>query len=386
MLLDTLAQRHLRKNDWNEAEKIYRRALAQFPQDDVLQNNLMSVWERRIDAYRQADNWEATLAYAYQASQAGMDNPYFEEKLGGLVASRAEALYRKRGRPAAESFLERAVEAYPNNPYVPEAVEDYLQYRLSELSAGDPQREAKAAELTNRCRSLRVDKYTPQKLEIQQYDELAAKYLQRKNWESAIRVYRDALRFYPGEEHVRAVAVEILDTWFQDCLVRKDWEAALSVCMRGGQQFPHNLPHFDAYFQNTVEMYALTEYAQGGVAQSARKLAELLQRYPFKPCLRLGAFNHFQTILENIDSRNLTALETQGLEIVREARTTLGDAEAADSLSRVLYRRLAEEADKRGDAKTAGRYYAAALKKNNSDEDSPPKAAPRHKADTKRFR
>jgi tetratricopeptide (TPR) repeat protein len=365
LFLDALAQAHLRHNDWNEAEKIYRRALELFPEDETLQNNLMGVWDRRIDAARWSENWEAALSYADAASHEGLDNKYFEEKLGEYVFERAEMLYGKRGRLAAEGWLGRAVETYPNNPYVPEAVEDYLQNRLAEISPDDPKRDFKIAELTNRCRVLRVDKYTPQKLEIRQYDELAAKYLRRKNWESALRVYRDALRFYPDEDHVRTSAVEIWDAWFQDCLARKDWETALAVSQRAGQQLPYNLPHFDGCFQNAVELYALSEFNSGGVAQSSRTLASLFKQYPFKPCLRLGAFNHFQNLLENADSRNLTALETFGLGVMREAVNAFGDQQVGEALARVLYQRLAGEANQRGDAKAAGNYYAAAMKKGS---------------------
>jgi tetratricopeptide (TPR) repeat protein len=360
-----LAERHVNHQEWKQGAEIYQRALKIFPADEQLQNNAAALWESWMSLYLQAGHLEEALAIGDQAALQGLDNAYFQEKLGDLVAVYAKQLLEEQGSVQAEAWLGKMVKKYPHNPYIAEAVEQYLQNRLEEIK-NDPRFMDKSLEITRRCQSLLVDDGVPQKLTLLQYDNLAEKYLQDKKWENALRIYKSALKFYPNDLHVRNNIMVIWDAWQTDCIRAGDWDKALKICDLASQQYLDK-KHYENLFKDTIKDYIRTSYSEGGLYKSGMLLADLLKQFPFKPVIREMAVDHFQSLLEALNSGNLDTSETMGLEIIKAAEKTLHDPQITDDLNKQLYTRLATEAENNGNREAAIRFYAAALKKAQRD-------------------
>ncbi len=355
-----LAMRHLRHQEWKLALDIYHRALKLFPADAKLREQALGLWNNWVYTYIQAGEWEKALSIAERAARQNLDNGYFQELCSDIIAEYSEVLMKQKGQEKTEAWLGRMVNRFPENPFVPEAIETYRQHRMDELEK-DPQKNAKAEALKKRCDALLPDDGVPQKLTIEQYDAISIKHAQVGHWERAIRVYKNALRFYPNDGHVRKNALALWDTWYKSILQSGNYDETLRVCDRAAQQSP-DAKHFENNFAFVVQEYVRSAYAQGGITQSSALVGDLLKKYPFKPCIREKALDHFASLLETSNAQDLPQYELFARLVMQKADALLNDPMVNDELTHIMYTRMAREATQRGDKKSALQYQSAAVK------------------------
>jgi tetratricopeptide (TPR) repeat protein len=72
------------------------------------------------------------------------------------------------------------------------------------------------------------------------YDRWAKSLADGKKWKEAVKVYADALKKFPKDNHLSNNAVAIQDRWGKTFIKVKDWDGAIGVYKEGLKQFPDN--------------------------------------------------------------------------------------------------------------------------------------------------
>jgi tetratricopeptide (TPR) repeat protein len=223
---------------WLSAIEIYERALAKFPKDPHLENNVKATWDEWANSFAREKKWnEAIDVYAKALSRAP-DADRAKTNIAFFVQEWAKSTYAADGPEAAEKVLVSQIERFKDLDGLSEVARGHFQRVVQDLVQRKKYDEAVV--VAERALKLLKEEGDRDDIVGLLYDTWTESFRNKKEWESAIEIYSKGLAKFPKSRHLEQNAQA---AWYQcadEYTSAKDWDAAIKVYERALKAFPEN--------------------------------------------------------------------------------------------------------------------------------------------------
>jgi tetratricopeptide (TPR) repeat protein len=235
---DRHAEKFSKQKEWQKAVDVYVAALARFPNDKHLTNNLSAMWDSWAQAHVRSKEYGLALD-VYERALKDHPNPeHVERNVRYFIQEWTANAYRQDGVEAAEKVLTTQLQRFAAIKDIDTTARGHFQKIVRELAGKQKYEDALA--VVERSRKLLKDDKPVAELAYHVYDAWAAARVKTKDWKGAIGVYTQGLKKFPEDSHLTNNAVATWHNWAETFMDKKDWAGAIKVYETALKEFPED--------------------------------------------------------------------------------------------------------------------------------------------------
>lgn len=264
----------LTQRKWQEAIEVITIGVELAPNDAVLANNQLAIWNRWATSLMDAGQREAAVAVLKQAATA-LPKGGFEAMQAWVYIKPGEELIKARKWQAAISAGEAGLpklDPAPRQELAEWRNNVYVRWVNSEIGAGRFQAAADA--LTRSLDTIPEDPRLGQMAAYlgYQWTKKASNGGSSKDWEGAANIYARGLKQFPEDALFRDNAAYLVQEWARAAYAKGGVPAVVPVAREAAAKFP-DLPRVSQALVNVV-IGAVNESVSAGKFENAAALVD----------------------------------------------------------------------------------------------------------------
>jgi tetratricopeptide (TPR) repeat protein len=207
--------------------------------DGEARDIVRGIYDRWADQCRDAKDWQGAVDVYAKALARWPEDKHLRNNLGVLVRQWARATYTQDGEDKARAVLAAQLQRFPKVPDVAEAAQAYVHQVARDLKEAGKFAEAQA--LIDRHKELLKDEGQAKDLSVAAYDDQARKLSKAGQWNEAVTVYEKALQRFPNDSHLRNNLAYTAQEWVRHVYEKGGGEEkARTVVLDLLQRFPND--------------------------------------------------------------------------------------------------------------------------------------------------